>query len=88
MSWIKYLDTFTFNLSAEISVWLISTLILKCTKSTVHHFITQYYYMKDCNRDGRLTLILNTRKKVSVKVDWTPPGTGQMQHYWTLQLVI
>jgi len=52
--------------------------ILKCTKSTAHHFITQYYYMKDCNRDSRLTLILNTRQQISVKVEWTPPGTGQV----------
>ena len=78
MSWIKYLDTFTFNLSAEISVWFTLTFILKCTKLTVHHLITQYYYMKDCKRDGRLLLILNTRKQISVQVDWTPPGMGQV----------
>jgi len=45
-------------------------------KATVHHFITQYFYMNDCNKDGRLTLILNTRKQISVKVDWTPLGMG------------
>jgi len=28
MSWIKYLDTFTFNLNAEISVWLTPIFIL------------------------------------------------------------
>lgn len=78
MSWIKYLYTFTFNFSAEISVLFTPTFFLKCTKSTVHHFITQYYYMKNCNRDGRLTLILITRKQISVKVHWTPPGPGQV----------
>jgi hypothetical protein len=67
MSWIKFLYTFTFNLSAEISVWFTPTFFLKCTKSTVHHFIAQYYYMER-NRDGRLTLILNTRKQISVNL--------------------
>lgn len=77
MSGIKFLYTFTFNLRAEISVWFIPTFFLKCTKSTVYHFIIQYYYM-ECNRDGRLKLILNTKMQISVKVDWTPPAMGQV----------